>query len=120
MTLIFLRILYLISKRIKEKHKKHSPEGDALRSLREIRVAASPEWAGEEIHLHFYFIRHFDQNSFDGNDWDYWEKRWMSLVKIDGRYKEITSEVTTVEALSAAEYIYSDLLDLDYLSISGD
>ncbi|MCB0363424.1 MAG: hypothetical protein KDD35_11910, partial [Bdellovibrionales bacterium] len=79
----------LVSKlrsRIKDKHGKESDEGEALRSLYEIRVAASPSWDEEEVDLFFYFIRKEEQPTFKGTDWDELCKKWMSYLKETGRY----------------------------------
>ena len=45
-----------LTSRIKEKHAKGSPEGEALRGLDEIRVRASPSWDADEVELMFWFI----------------------------------------------------------------
>lgn len=102
--------------RIIEKHDKQSSEGEALRSLEEIRVCAAPSWQDNEIDLYFYFIRKPEERSFKGTSWEELLKIWMGLLKEDERFKNIGGEVTTLEVLSAQEYVDSDQLDLDHLS----
>lgn len=41
---------------IREKYNKDSDASKVFRSLREIRVRASPSWEANEIHIQFYFI----------------------------------------------------------------
>lgn len=112
----FNKLASKLRDRIIEKHDKQSPEGEALRSLDEIRVSASPSWQDNEIDLYFHFIRKPTDQTFRGTSWDELLKKWMGLLKEDEKFKNIGGEVTTLEALSAKEYIDSDQLDLDHLS----
>lgn len=52
----FTRLVEPLRERLEEKHGKQSPEGTALRALREIRVAASPSWDAEQVTLIFWFV----------------------------------------------------------------
>jgi hypothetical protein len=99
-----------------EKHSKESEEGKALRSLKEIRIYAAPEWSATEVDLHFYFIRHQEQPMFEGKSWDDYREMWMSNLKENEKYRNISGEVTTMEIMSAKQYVESDQLDLDHLS----
>ena len=112
----FNKLASKLRDRIIEKHDKQSPEGEALRSLDEIRVCAAPSWQDDEIDLHFYFIRKPEEKTFKGTSWDELFKKWMALLKEDEKFKNIGGEVTTLEVLSAKEYVDSDQLDLDHLS----
>jgi len=49
----FTELVDPLRKRLQEKHDKQSPEGEALRALREIRVTASPSWDASEVTLTF-------------------------------------------------------------------
>ncbi len=112
----FNKLASKLRDRIIEKHDKQSPEGEALRGLEEIRVYAAPSWQDDEIDLHFYFIRNLQDLTFKGTSWDELLKKWMGLLKEDDKFKNIGGEITTLEALSAKEYVDSDQLDLDHLS----
>ena len=111
--------IYLISNlrdKIKGKHNKNSNEGNALRALREIRIAASPSWQESEVSLNFYFIHSMNQTSSDEVGWNKHLEKWKNLLTPHGRFKNITCEVISLESLSAKEYVESDPMDLDYLS----
>jgi len=105
-----------LQERLREKHDKESPEGEALRALREIRVRASPSWNDTEIELMFWFIRHEEQLMFQGIGWDKQRIKWLELISESGRFKSIDGQVITLEDMTAKEYIESDQLDLDHLS----
>jgi hypothetical protein len=105
-----------LKNRLDEKHGKQTPEGRALRALREIRVTAIPSWAATEIDLHFIFIKLEDGDLFEGQKWSDLTESWLKLVKIEKPYKNVFGETITLENLSAKEYIESDQLDLDHLS----
>lgn len=113
----FVRLVSSLRSRIVEKHRKESDEGRALRALREIRVRAAPSWSTDEIELMFYFIRHAEDAEFEDQSWDKLGKSWMSRVSASGRYSKILWIVTTLEDMTAQDYVESDPLDLDHLSI---
>jgi hypothetical protein len=108
-----------LQNRLREKHNKLSIEGDALRALHEIRVRASPSWNDSEIELMFWFIRNEDELNFEGIEWFELLERWLDLVPESGRFHSVEGQVTTLEALTAKDYIESDPLDLDHLSTSS-
>lgn len=101
--------------RLASKHGKSSPEGRALQSLREIRVQASPSWSASAS-IFFWFIRNDDQVEFDGKGWDHWPDSWLSLLDSSSAFGVFEGVVTTLQGMTAADYVASDPLDLDYLS----
>ncbi len=103
--------------RIKEKHGKASPEGEALRALIEIRVRAEPSWEAKTIKLLFYFIRNLREVTFQGRNWNYFREQWLALVPERGRYTSVDGIVVTHDDIKAREYLESDRLDLDHLSL---
>lgn len=103
--------------RIKKKHGKYSPEGEALRALREIRVLAKPSWEAKTIKLLFYFIRNIDEVTFQGRIWSDFLDKWLVLVPEKGRYTSVDGIVVTHDDITAREYLESDRLDLDHLSL---
>ena len=104
--------------RIREKHGRQSDEGDALRSLEEIRVRAAPSWHDAEVELTFWFIAR------PGEAADLrkrgWLRTWDARIQPNGRFKRVFAQVTTHEELTAADYLDSDRLDLDHLSSMSD
>jgi hypothetical protein len=106
-----------LQNRIKEKHDRQSPEGQALRSLREIRVRASPSWASDEVSLFIWFIKDDSSLCPEGIGWDGLCASWLGFVQSSGRFKEVAGVVAELEDISAREYVDSDPLDLDHLSI---
>lgn len=100
----------------KKKHGKFSPEGEALRSLREIRVRAAPSWNDSEIQLMFWFIRHEEQVQFQGTTWDILLQQWLKLIPQSERFQFVDGQVVTLEDITAKDYVESDALDLDHLS----
>jgi hypothetical protein len=107
-----------LQSRLQEKHSKSSDEGDALRALREIRIRAAPSWNAPRIELMFWFIRYKDESNFNGDGWDILLEKWMYLIQESGRFSSVEGQVVTLEDLSAEDYVESDPLDLDHLSIS--
>ncbi len=105
-----------LTKRMSSKHHKHSEEGRALRSLREIRVKAAPSWEADEVELSFWFIRNEDEPSFENKGWHEYTDAWLALVPPQGRFKKVEGVVQTLDDLTARDYVDSDPLDLDHLS----
>jgi hypothetical protein len=70
-------------------------EGRALRSLREIRVAAAPSWDAEAVELMFWFIRDDRDATFEGQDWSAPLEKWLQLVPKSGRYVRVEGQVAT-------------------------
>lgn len=105
-----------LMKRMSSKHDRNSDEGRALRALREVRVRAAPSWDAEKVELTFYFIRDESEPDFEGTGWDDWLEGWLERVSRQGRFISVDGLVSTLEDLTAKQYVESDPLDLDYLS----
>ncbi len=103
-------------KRIKKKHGKNSNDGEELRSLREIRVTAYPSWQETPAEVHISFIKNDSSTTFDESTF---LPRWIELIEKNDMYN-ITGEITSLEKISAKEYIESDPLDFDNLTVSSD
>lgn len=103
--------------RVVEKHGRTSPEGRALNRLREIRVSASPDWSAQRVHVMFLFVR--DEGDAGATEfmWDQLLESWLARIPSSGRF-EVEGVVTTLDRLTAAEYVESDRLDLDHLTRS--
>ncbi len=102
--------------RFRDKHDKSSSEGEALRSLREIRVRAAPSWNDSNIQLMFWFIRDEEQTQFRETRWDELLQQWLKLIPKSGRFQSVEGQVVTLEDITAKDYVESDSLDLNHLS----
>lgn len=111
----FNQLVSKLSKHIKGKHDRESDEGRTLRGLREIRVQATPSWEADVCQVFFWFV--LDDEALETEDRNRGEtcERWLKLVPSSGRFT-VTGQITTLEDLTAAEYVDSDPLDLDHLS----
>lgn len=105
-----------LTKRLSEKHDKATEEGRALRALREIRVQASPGWGARRIELLFWFVRSDEDNPVEGKSWAEWLRAWLDRVPPSGRFVAVDGQVVTLGEMTGADYVGSDLLDLDHLS----
>ncbi|NOT27355.1 MAG: hypothetical protein HOP16_14785 [Acidobacteria bacterium] len=112
----FVHFVRPLQDRLTGRHGRDSPEGRALRSLREIRVGASPSWDDARTNVMFYFIRTGEPDEFTQDQWVRFLETWLGLIPADGRFGEVEGLVTTLEGLTAADYVASDPLDLDHLS----
>jgi hypothetical protein len=102
--------------RLVDKHDRDSPEGRALRALREIRVQASPYWESGATTIMFFFIRHDDDSDFEGAAWQDFLDAWLKLLPANTRFTA-HGQISTLDELTASDYVYSDALDLDHLSL---
>lgn len=102
--------------RLVRKHDKGTAEGEALRSLREIRVVASPSWGASDIDLVLMFIRDDDDLGTDGTQWHKHLEEWLALVPPRGRYRSVDGLVVGLGDLSARDYLASAQLDLDHVT----
>jgi hypothetical protein len=105
-----------LQKKIKDKHSKSSPEGNALRALREIRVRASPDWNADRVEVFFYFVRAEENDLLTDEQWNNWRNQWLKLIIQTGRFNW-DGVVLLLEDMNAKEYVESDRLDLDYLTV---
>lgn len=112
----FSSLVAKLKDRLSEKHDRQSPEGDALRHLREIRVVATPSWNAESVDLMFLFIRTQDEQDFEGTGWGEWLAKWLEFVPPSGRYRAVEGIVVALEDLNANEYLASAQLDLDHVT----
>ena len=112
----FVAVAEALQSRLADKHDKQTQEGAHLRALREIRVAATPSWDGDPVHLAWWFIKDSDPEGVDA-DWPKFLDRWLDLFDRSGRFRVDSAIACRLEDLTAQDYVESDLLDLDRLSI---
>lgn len=108
-----------LRKRMMNMHGKNTDEGAALRQLREIRVCATPSWEAEEVELFFYFIKNDDVDSISEPKWAEHLEKWLKLVSSNGRFIKVEGLTPALIDMNASEYVHSDRLDLDYLSLAA-
>jgi hypothetical protein len=113
----FTELVKKLHQRLGEKHGKSTDEGRGLRALREIRVQASPNWEATPVELFFWFVRTEADVTFEGKSWADLLALWLQLVRPSNRFASVEGQVVSLEDLSALEYVTSDLLDLDHLSM---
>lgn len=116
----FVELASGLSRRMAKKHEKNSAEGRALRSLREIRVRAAPDWGADCVSILLLFIKEADESNFEDQEWSCFLEEWMNRLPSSGRFVAIEGAVRTLDDLTAREYVESDPLDLDYLSSDSE
>ena len=102
---------------IVDKHNKDTCEGAHLRTLREIRVRGAPSWSHDEVQLTWWFIKEHEPTGVTPA-WADFADKWIGLFDQTGRFRIDEHTVCRLEDISAREYLESDVLDLDRLSIS--
>ncbi len=112
----FVEHVRKLQSRMTDKHGRESPEGRALRALREIRVVATPSWDDATVSLMYWFIRDDRDDDFEGTEWATLLEKWLALAPVAGRYGVVEGQLTSLARLTADEYVHSDPLDLDHLS----
>lgn len=108
-----------LQSRLADKHDKATEEGRGLRVLREIRVHASPSWDAPQVDIHFWFVRDDRDASFEGKSWADLLKGWLRLVPAAGRFTSVDGQVVALCDITAEDYVDSDPLDLDHLSMQS-
>ena len=111
----FVAMVSQLMNRMSSKHDKESDEGRALRALREIRVRAAPSWDDDPVEITLLFIRDEGADDFEGKRWDQHLEAWLARVASGGRF-QIDGVVSTLDDLTARDYVESDRLDLDHLT----
>ena len=106
-----------LQERLTDKHNRQTDEGAHLRALREIRVRAAPSWDDGEVQLSWWFIK--DTDPVDAPvDWPSLVERWIALFDQTGRFRLDPPIACRLEDMTARDYVESDRLDLDRLSVS--
>ena len=99
-----------------DKHNRQSSEGAHLRALRKIRVRAAPSWDNDEVWLSWWFIKVLDPETAQV-DWQEFMDQWLARFDQTGRFRLDAPIVCCLEDMTARDYIESDHLDLDRLSV---
>lgn len=99
---------------LKKIHRNNDAEGLLIQSIGEIRVTASPNWGGNTISIHLWFIL-LPQAEAPAGDLSMYIEKWIVLFGKSDRYS-LEAVVCRLEDIRASEYVGSDRLDLDNLS----
>ena len=105
-----------IRRRIIDKHGKNSDEGAHIRSLREIRVCAEPSWSSDVVTIDLLFIKNSDPADTE-TKWDLYADLWLSQFDQSGRFRFQQLVVYSLDDVTAREYVDSERLDFDRLSV---
>ncbi len=111
-----------LQKRMIDRANKDSSEGSYVDAVTEIRVRADPSWGSDKIKLEFWFIKDQDplarkDGEQPGQEWPKMVRHWIDLVALGGRFVEANGFVTDYKYMTAGDYLDSDRLDLDRLSM---
>ena len=98
------------------KHNRASDVGSHLRALREIRVRAAPSWLSDSVELTLWFIKDHDPPDVNP-DWYTHVDSWKEMFDTSGRFTVEFASACRLEDLTARDYIESDRLDFDSLSL---
>lgn len=109
----FVDLMKPLSGRLQKRYGKDSFEGRHVTALQEIRVAASPSWAGQRITLFVWFIKGREPIE---PDWNKWIGDWLALVKSTATYTLVEGVAVRLDDMTARDYVNSEHLDLDQLS----
>jgi hypothetical protein len=112
----FVQAIEALQRRLRDRHNKNHAEGAHLRALNEIRIRAAPSWNSTTVQLALWFI--WDVDPIEAvPDWHKWVQNWAALFDQSGRYSIEFAIPCRLEDLTARDYVESDHLDLDQLSV---
>ncbi len=113
----FVSAVRPIQEQIRGKHGRASKEGRAYEELREIRIVAIPGWEAPQLEVEFLFVRN-EAGSASGELGEAVEKLMAKFVPT-GQFENPRHRIVSLAEMSAALYVASVPLDLDYLSNSA-
>jgi hypothetical protein len=100
----------------KQYKRSEGSDGFCLRNIKEIRLRAAPSWDSNEVKITFWFIK--DGNRLDSiSDLSEIVDKWMILFDTAGKFKLEAALIVKLEDMKARDYLESDRLDFDHLSI---
>jgi hypothetical protein len=112
----FVAASQALQRHLVDKHDKQTDEGAHLRALREIRVRAAPSWDDDQVQLSWWFVKDADPEEVDV-DWPRFLGPWLGLFDQTGRFRLDPPVACRLEDMTARDYVESDRLDLDHLSV---
>ena len=102
--------------RLVAEHNRQTDEGAHLRALREIRVRAAPSWDDAKVRLSWWFVKDADPADVRA-DWPTFLEQWLALFEPRERFRLDPPIACRLEDMTARDYVESDPLDLDRLSV---
>ena len=112
----FVQALEKFRRHLAKKHNRQTDVGSHLRALEEIRVRAAPSWDHEPVELTFWFIKNQDPSDVNPN-WPEHADNWSNMIDTSGRFDVNFAVACGLEDITARDYVESDVLDLDSLSV---
>jgi hypothetical protein len=109
-------MLRKLQSRLQEKHGKSSEEGQAARWIRQFRLVASPGWNADKFRLHFWILLDDDTPEGAISLIETQFTKWSATFSRPAEVIDISWQVTSLDTMSAREFLQSDPLDLDHLS----
>jgi hypothetical protein len=106
-----------LQERFKKRHNRQHAEGAHLKALSEIRIRAAPSWDTDQVTISLWFIKSGDPEGIPAA-WSDWMDAWTALFDESGRFQIETAVACLLEDMTARDYVDSDRLDLDQLSVS--
>jgi len=100
---------------LKKIHRGTDAEGLLIQSVGEIRICASPNWDAEQISIVVWFILS-PESASPSTDISPYINKWLALFGASKRY-DLQAVVCRLEDMKASDYVGSDRLDLDQLSV---
>jgi len=113
---VFVRALEPIRARIMKKHGRNTPEGRFLAGAMEMRVRPPPSWK-EVTHLEILFV--YERLGNIPDDADEQIRALLARYVSSTSYCPLTGRAVSLETLPTADYLTSDKLDLENLSLDG-
>ena len=95
---------------------KNTDEGAHLRALREIRVRAAPSWENTIVKLDWWFIKENDPLDIP-TVWPAFVEQWIGRFVQSGRFQVNSAIACRLQDITAQDYVESDHLDLDRLTV---
>lgn len=111
----FVQSMQPVRRRILEKHGKSSPEGRFLSSVDELRVKPNPSWGADITYAELLFV--YERLSDVPDNADVHIAELCNRFAATEAYPELRGRAVSLETMSAAAYLDSDLLDLEHLSM---
>lgn len=106
-----------MSKHLRSRHPKQNAEGAHLRALREIRVGADPSWEREDAKVRFWFIHDREPEGCEAK-WHDYITEWMKKIDESNILYQLEKyRRGPLREMNAEEYIATELLDYDSLSV---
>ena len=112
----FVTAARTLQKHLINNHNSQTDEGAHLRALREIRVRAAPSWDDGEVQLSWWFVKEADPADAQA-DWPTFLDNWLARFEQTGRFRLDPPIACRLEDMTARDYVESDHLDLDRLSV---